>query len=145
MCLSRLTYLFNCLSGSHVVVLFNGSAFRLDVLTDGPDQRAISIEQLRRNLNVILSGSAGPNLGLLTSLPRDKWASLRALLPAQYLREIDEALFVVSFDEGVGNANPSENAKFMLIDCGGQGDRWFDKWQVIFSGEVTGFNLEHSP
>jgi hypothetical protein len=37
----------------------------------------------------------------------------------------------------------NDAAKLMLV--GQHGNRWFDKWQYIFTDKLFGFNLEHAP
>ncbi len=74
---------------------------------------------------------------------QDEWAALRSELPSEFIRTIDEALFVVSLQDTLGSAL-ADQAKEALI--GYNGNRWFDKWQVMVDDEGNAaFNLEHSP
>lgn len=82
---------------------------------------------------------------MLTALPREDWAALRPAVPEDYLRSMDEALFVVSLERGLGGRDLAATAKDMLV--GSRGNRWFDKWQVAVDlvDGTAGMNLEHSP
>lgn len=138
-------------SQRHIVVLAKGHVYRVDVLTEKGD--LVSDATLRRQFHAILrdseGGAGGADLGALTVLPRDQWASLRSELISssdalrRYFDCVDRALFVVAFDD-VEPVGLDSAAKQMLI--GHRSERWFDKWQIVLTPSgMAGFNLEHSP
>lgn len=132
-------------SSRHIVVFAAGHVYRLQVLEQ--DGTRVSQAKLAENLARIQenanAAAVGPNLSYLTALERDDWAGLRPLLPAAWLQTIDEALFSVSLETSGRTLSVADAAKWMLV--GQEGNRWFDKWQLISCDDLFGFNLEHSP
>lgn len=125
----------------HCIVAWRGAFFPLPLARG---DRLRDPDRLRADIRAILDwrGEAPP-VGLLTGLPRDDWAALRAEISDTdhaSLDAIDAAAFILCIDEGRGDRQPLSSWLF------GGGNRWFDKTlQIILSdGPMVGCNIEHS-
>jgi len=143
----------------HVVVQRGGHFWSVDVLDEagGP----VPPTQLRGALQAIIDadGAAGGAqaqtaasacaLGLLTSLPRNEWASARAALAASSavnqaaLETIDSALFTLSLDRE-SPVGPEAVNRCMLHGDGV--DRWLDKsfTLIVTANGKAAVNFEHA-
>lgn len=133
----------------HVVVQRNGHLYAFDVL----DENGYILEpgQIFGALKNILSDERPPNkfpIGILTSLERDKWASLRHGLVddgnGKSLKVIDTALFNLCLDDGAVGEDPKAATRRFLYGPGA--NRWFDKSfsLIVAKDGVAGVNFEHS-
>ena len=131
---------------THVVVQRGAAFYRLEALR--PDGTAVPAADLAAGFRAILSAppASNPPMGALTTLPRDEWADARAQLlqgNAASLACIDEALFMVSLDDGEPTTLPE--AKRLMLH-GEQPNRWFDKsfQLVVAANGKAGVNFEHA-
>lgn len=133
----------------HIVVQRNGNFYTFDVL----DENGYVLEpgQILGALKYILNANKPKNafpIGVLTSLERDKWATLRHNLVddgnESSLKIIDTALFNLCLDDDpIGEDPVALTRKFLY----GPGDnRWFDKSfsLIVAQDGVAGVNFEHS-
>ena len=160
---------------SHIVVLCHNQFYYFTALW--PDGIvAVSEGDIKEILTAILHDadkldqevSIKQALGVLTTQPRKKWASLRDSLiqsskhNAEALEIIDSALFVLVLDdyapkdvhEGIANmlhgtytidCKPKLAGQEELIQAGTCCNRWYDKLQLIVCADGSaGVNFEHS-
>lgn len=133
----------------HIVVQRNGNFYTFDVL----DENGYILEPnvILGALKQIVDDKKQKNsfpIGILTSLERDKWASIRYHLVddgnKDSLRIIDTALFNLCLDEEVVGEDPITLTRQFLYGPGG--NRWFDKSfsLIVAKDGVAGVNFEHS-
>ncbi len=135
----------------HIVVLFRGNMFRLEVL--GADGVPHSLEDLEAGLRAVMKAGAEPaapdsSVGHLTTMARAEWAAARQSLiagrpgNAESLEEIETALFCVCLEDFA--PADTQNACDELL-YGDRGNRWFDKAVslVVFEDGRAGLNVEH--
>ncbi|MGF6886992.1 carnitine O-acetyltransferase [Nocardia sp. GAS34] len=134
----------------HIVVLFRGGLFRMDVL--GPDGIPYATEDLADGLRAVMksgtrAAAAGSAPGHLTTLARAHWAQVRATLRAEpvnatALDVIETALFCVCLEDFA--PADTQHACDQLLH-GDSGNRWFDKAVsfVVFADGSAGINVEH--
>ena len=118
----------------HIIVQRRGAFFKVDVLDE--DGGTVPLAELHAALKAVVDAadaapaSADEALGLLTSLPRDRWAELRRQLEASdganaaALADIDSSLFALSLEPD-GAADAERRVGFFLHGSGI--DRWLDK------------------
>ena len=118
----------------HIIVQRRGAFFKVDVLDE--DGGTVPLAELHEALKAVVDAadaapaSADEALGLLTSLPRDRWAELRRQLEASdganaaALADIDSSLFALSLEPD-GAADAERRVGFFLHGSGI--DRWLDK------------------
>lgn len=119
----------------------------MDVLDESG--AALSPEVIQSSLIKIVreNDEKDPPVGVLTTLPRDEWASVRERLlkdNSETLRSIDESLFAVCLSDQSPQGDIEKEARCMLH--GEARDRWFDKsFQLVVSrdGEAA-INFEHA-
>ncbi|MGH3468663.1 MAG: choline/carnitine O-acyltransferase, partial [Thermocrispum sp.] len=131
----------------HIVVLYRGNAFRLDVFGPGGDPH--SLDDLGAGLQAVMAAGAqraADPVGQLTTKARAQWAADRAALlaagNAEAVETIETALFCVALDEAA--AEDTQRACDQLLH-GDSGNRWFDKAVtfVVFADGRAGINVEH--
>ena len=133
----------------HIVVLFRGTPFRMDVL--GPDGNPYAPEDLADGLRAVMKagarGAAGDAAGHLTTLARAHWADVRATLRAEpvnaaALDVIETALFCLCLEDFA--PRDTQHVCDQLLH-GDSGNRWFDKAVsfIVFGDGTAGINVEH--
>lgn len=133
----------------HIVVQRNGNFYAINVL----DENGYILEpiEILNAIKQILGDKKPPNaypIGVLTSLERDKWATIRHHLVddgnAASLKIIDTALFNLCLDDESVGEDPVKLTRQFLYGPGG--NRWFDKsFSLIVARDgVAGVNFEHS-
>lgn len=133
----------------HIVVQRNGNFYTFDVL----DENGYILEPQRilSAIKYILDDRKPPNtfpIGVLTSMERDKWATIRHKLVddgnSASLKIIDTALFNVCLDEENVGEDPVTLTRQFLY--GPASNRWFDKSfsLIVAKDGVAGVNFEHS-
>lgn len=151
---------YRCTRPRHIAVIAGGGhVFSLDVL--GSDALTpLPTAAIRAGLDAAaacaaeLGPVAGPGgVGALTALNRDTWADARDRLvadassaAARSLDVLDSALFVVVLDPVSPSEASMSAATKQFLHGIGDGDRWFDKHQIIVTpdGQAAG-NFEHGP
>lgn len=138
------------LNKKYIVVLYKGNIFTVDVLEDSGETR--SFPEIEEDFKHIISKSEGSDdeeIGILTTMNRDKWADARESLlqvdkrNKEYMEKIDSAIFVLCLDdEGIESLDDAANR---LLHGNGR-NRWFDKsLQFIVTGNgKIGINMEHT-
>ncbi|MFR9728913.1 choline/carnitine O-acyltransferase [Saccharopolyspora sp. MS10] len=131
----------------HVVVLFRGNLFRLDVLA--PDGTPHDLADLRAGLAEVREAGAcraEASPGHLTTSARADWArSRRRLLDlggAEALETVESALFCVCLED-FAPIDVQEACDQLLH--GDSANRWFDKAVslIVFEDGRAGINVEH--
>ncbi|MCP4398921.1 MAG: choline/carnitine O-acyltransferase, partial [bacterium] len=139
-------------SERHIIILYNGHVFTLDVLSDTGEM--CKAEDIRQNLETILELGKDPakedeTVGMLTTLKRDKWADARDLLwnrdphNQTVFDTIETALFAICLD----NSHPATSEELSRTMLHGDGrNRWFDKALqfIVCRNGVAGSNIEHT-
>lgn len=136
----------------HMVVQRGPRFYKVDILADR--KRALEPRAIERQLRAVLAHSAGvsyeaePPVGALTAWHRDSWADARAQLAtkpinAASLRDIDEALFVLTLDDA---APTSHEALSRAMLHGDTRNRWYDKCLniIVCANGKAGINWEHA-
>ncbi|CAH8455086.1 unnamed protein product [Dicrocoelium dendriticum] len=141
--------LFSKPSARHVLVIRQGEMYVFDVLD--PSGNPIPPLQLLTNIRFILLQPASPNppnMGVITTLPRDDAFAARQRLLAlknhDNLAFIDSALIALVFDD-----EPlSDRMRDVLLNflAGPAGSRWFDKSVSLLIDRAgrAAINFEHS-
>ncbi|MCL1060102.1 choline/carnitine O-acyltransferase [Shewanella gelidimarina] len=135
-------------SRKHLVIMHHQRIYKLDIIDDNGN--ILSPSAIEFELNCILSPSEqGQNLGMLSSMLRDQWATSRADLlqisadNKKAMTAVEEAAFVLCLDE----KSPQEITEVskQLLHGAGQ-DRFFDKSLqfIVFKNGKTGINFEHT-
>ena len=137
---------------SCAVVLYRGSAFRVELFHDG---ELISPHLIERQLSSILRNSSQDKfeiedaIGVGTALDRDLWARIRSSAEEDFenkksLQIVDRALFVVALDLDFHPSEIQEAAEF--IRHGDFSNRWHEKsfQLIIFGNGKAGIQFEHS-
>lgn len=134
----------------HIVVLFRGTMFRLDVL--GPDGVPHSLDEIEAGLRAVTKADVPTpeedRAGHLTTMARAEWADARQSLLAAHpgnartLDDIETALFCVCLEDF---APEDTQAACDELLYGDRGNRWFDKAVsfVVFADGRAGINVEH--
>uniref|UniRef100_A0A0N4V9R7 Carn_acyltransf domain-containing protein n=1 Tax=Enterobius vermicularis TaxID=51028 RepID=A0A0N4V9R7_ENTVE len=143
--------LHHCVDARHFLVIRKGKLFSVE-LFDG-EGNLVPPDQVHACISTILTNtkSAAPDecVGSLTSLERDRWASVRTELcklgdNAAAIATVDNALFAVCLDT-LESDDPKEQMESLLTGNDAS-NRWFDKcFQLIVDcrGNAT-INFEHS-
>ncbi|VEN41671.1 unnamed protein product [Callosobruchus maculatus] len=141
--------LFTNRNGRHITVQHKGHIYAIRVLCDNHD--ILPPEQILARLKLILEDDIPEceyPIGILTTLERNKWATLRHELAEdmneQSLKLIDSALFNVCLDSEELKDDPYKLIRNFLHGDGG--NRWFDKsisLQVSKDGQAA-VNFEHA-
>jgi len=146
------------LHARHIIVLRNNRMFRVDIMdeTGGAGKHGyealLNREQIQARLDKIIEEAdkleSYPDIGILTTEDRNKWAELNGLLtstdPAneKSINAINTALFILCLDD-TNTTDPVETGKIMLHS---NSNRWYDKLQlIVFQNGLAGVNMEHSP
>lgn len=133
----------------HVTVQRNGNFYTFNVLDENGN--IIEPGQIFGAIKHILDDKKPANpfpIGVLTSLERDKWATIRHDLVDNgneaNLKVIDTALFNVSLDDDSVGEDPITLTRKFLYGPGS--NRWFDKsfTLIVAKDGVAGVNFEHS-
>ncbi|KAM0786990.1 hypothetical protein ACM66B_002408 [Microbotryomycetes sp. NB124-2] len=158
--------------GQHIVVIRNNNFYTVPI--SDKSGRRYTVEEFKRAFQAILNKSdkAGPGVGILTGINRDRWTDahthlLESFQNADTIKKIHTAAFAVCLDEAEPNPKlePVSDSKSnlngrgicefseRLWKAGGKGfgegeaaNRWWDKplqWVVFKNGEA-GFIGEHS-
>ncbi|WLQ66951.1 MULTISPECIES: choline/carnitine O-acyltransferase [Streptomyces] len=134
----------------HIVVLFRGTMFRLDVI--GPDGVPHGLDEIEAGLRAVTKSDVHTaeedRAGHLTTMARAEWAATRASLVedhpgnARTLDDIETALFCVCLEDF---APEDTQAACDELLHGDRGNRWFDKAVsfVVFADGRAGINVEH--
>jgi carnitine O-acetyltransferase len=137
-------------SQNHILVLYQGSVFSLNVVEDSGVAKPYA--EIKDALAYILSmeqHAHGEGVGILTSLPRDTWTDTREHLlwispqNKEHIEKIDTAVFALCLDTSAPDR--LEDISKLMLHGNGK-NRWFDKsLQFIVSknGEI-GINMEHT-
>ncbi|XP_018578914.1 carnitine O-palmitoyltransferase 2, mitochondrial [Anoplophora glabripennis] len=141
--------LFSNPQGKHITVQYKGHIYAFRVVSDEND--IIPAEQILARLKYILEDESPKNefpIGILTTMERNKWATLRHELGengnSQTLKLIDSALFNVCLDIEILGDDPYAISRNFLHGDGE--NRWFDKsfsLQVSKDGHAA-VNFEHA-
>lgn len=136
-------------NSEHIVVIRQNTFYALKLL---PRDRLPRVEMIAEQLNWILENTykGEPPVGVLTSLPRTRWAIVRSYLTnlalenAHSIELLDNALFIVCLDE-ITPCDTETLTKKAFTGDGGR-NRWFDKTiQLVFNPEGQFATLsEHS-
>ncbi|XP_056646339.1 carnitine O-palmitoyltransferase 2, mitochondrial [Diorhabda sublineata] len=136
-------------AGKHITVQYKGHFYAFRVLTNNND--IIPAKQILARLKYILEDPIPKcefPIGILTTLERNKWASLRHELESngndQCLKYIDSALFNVCLDSEDLGEDPYGIVRNFLHGDGE--NRWFDKsfsLQISKDGQAA-VNFEHA-
>lgn len=128
----------------HIVVLFRGNMFRLDVIgDDGPYDRAglaLALRQIQES-----APAAAVPVGSFTTLARAEWAAVRNDLlaaNASAFDTVETALLCLCLDE-VAPADDTGACDVLL--AGDSANRWFDKAVslIVTADGQAGINVEH--
>lgn len=138
----------------HIVVLRRGAMFRVDVLDD--THQPETEDGLRAGLRAVLDASprdgaaaeVGQQLGQLTTLAREDWATEREHLlgldptNGSALDTLETALFCVCLADDTPPT--AQDAADQLLH-GDSGSRWYDKGLtfIVFPDGRAGINAEH--
>lgn len=133
----------------HIVVQYKGTFYYFNVL----DENGYILEpgQIMGALRHVLENGKPENqfpIGVLTSLERDKWASLRHNLVEngneKSMKIIDTALFNLCLDNNEAGEDPKTLTRQFLYGPGN--NRWFDKSfsLIVAKDGVSAVNFEHS-
>jgi len=137
-------------TANHIIVLHKTHIFSLDVISEsGKRHRLTDLEQGLQKIKQMAADLAEDEaVGILTTLPRDEWADVRAHLIAHpqnqsALETIETALFAICLDE-TDSDNLVDLTKTMLHSDGR--NRWFDKSLqfIICQNGQAGMNGEHT-
>lgn len=137
---------------SHIVVLVNGRMFSFNSIgANGEPYTPPVLEKVLSDIKqTAYSGSAGPALGRLTTLPRENWFQLREHLIGLHanneklLEILQSAVFCLSLDER-NPPNFTEAVRLSFLDdCT---DRWFDKSYstIVYQNGMVACACDHSP
>ncbi|KAL4226898.1 Carnitine O-palmitoyltransferase 2 [Mactra antiquata] len=148
-------------SAKHMLVFRNGHMYLFDAFDDNGN--IVSPEVVMSHIRYILDDNRPPNehaLGVLTTLPRDKWATVRTqlcnagdmnesaffssgVMNEGYMKLVDSALFALILDDAAPE-NPNEITRNFLHGDGT--NRWFDKsFSLILTKDGrAAVNFEHS-
>lgn len=138
-------------TAEHVVVLRRGRLFRVD-LPDASSRSCCGSDELAATFRDIdercRSTPAAFPVGVLTALPRERWAALRRRLAAipgneELLESVETALFAVCCDEAVPEDFSDLGAALL---AGEAANRWYDKSVqfVVFPDGGAGIVMEHA-
>ncbi|WP_174575615.1 choline/carnitine O-acyltransferase [Nocardia miyunensis] len=134
----------------HIVVLFRGNIFRMEVLDASGTPYAP--EDLAGGLRAVMKSGAGraadgTAVGHLTTLSRVEWAGVYPTLRSEpvnaaALDVIETALFCVCLEDFA--PHDTQHACDQLLH-GDSGNRWFDKAVsfIVFADGAAGINVEH--
>ncbi|WP_254174000.1 choline/carnitine O-acyltransferase [Planktothrix pseudagardhii] len=136
-------------NSEHIVVIRRDTFYVLKLL---PGDTLPSVEAVAQQIDWILENTHPGELpvGVLTSLPREQWATVRSYLTnldaenACSLELLDSALFVVCLDE-ITPPDLERLARTAFTGDGGR-NRWFDKpIRLVFNSEGQfAVTIEHS-
>ncbi|KAF8562741.1 hypothetical protein P879_06809 [Paragonimus westermani] len=157
---------------NHVCVLYRNRCFRLefrDSVTHEPASPGLLYRQLEHIVSTVRKLPVAPPVGILTSLPRDEWCRVHAMmrqdtLNASAFTELERSLIVLCLDDSANLPTQSivddENSHLCVLDeretvssenalhgnLVNSGNRWFDKSvQFIVSRDGSiGVNFEHT-
>eukprot|EP00667_Euglena_gracilis_P003455 EG_transcript_3467 len=136
----------------HIAVLCNDHVFKVPVLN--ADGSIVPEAQIAARLAAVLHSAGTPPTSpvpILTSAPRDDWASARAALEAdpanaQALADVDGAILALCLDtEAEPFATDLRPLSRQMLHHGGR-NRWFDKSisLIVRPDGVAAVNFEHS-
>ncbi|XP_052287068.1 carnitine O-palmitoyltransferase 2, mitochondrial-like isoform X2 [Dreissena polymorpha] len=134
----------------HMLVLRNGHMYLFDAIDK--DGNIVAPDVIMAHLKYIMDDPRLPNpnaLGVLTTLNRDKWATIRTQLcnagmfNEGYMKLVDSALFVLALDD---HSPDTPNAVSRNFLHGDGTNRWFDKsfTLILTKDGKTAVNFEHS-
>lgn len=136
-------------NSEHIVVIRQDTFYALKLL---PGDTLPTVEEIAQQLDWILENThrGEPPVGVLTGLPRTRWAVVRSYLTnvdaenARSLELLDSALFVVCLDE-IMPPDIETLARIAFTGDGGR-NRWFDKpIRLVFNPEGQfAVTIEHS-
>ncbi|XP_971442.3 carnitine O-palmitoyltransferase 2, mitochondrial [Tribolium castaneum] len=141
--------LVSCPESKHITVQYKGRFYSFEVLTVSND--IVSPTQIMDKIKFILSDKTDSDkfpIGVLTTLERNKWATIRHELAENgneaLLKTIDSALFHVCLDEETVGSDPYKITKQFLHADGA--NRWFDKsFSLIVARDgAAAVNFEHA-
>ncbi|XP_047346502.1 carnitine O-palmitoyltransferase 2, mitochondrial [Vespa velutina] len=136
-------------TGRHIIVMCKGHFYTLDVLDENNYIRQPS--EIAASLKSILEDNRRFNeypISILTTLERNKWASVRLHLMnignENILQKIDSAIFILILDDNHIGEDPNKLQKSYLHGDGT--NRWFDKSfsLIVTKDGYAGLNFEHS-
>jgi hypothetical protein len=136
-------------NSEHIVVIRWDTFYTLKLL---PEDKLPTVEALAQQIDWILENThkGEPPVGVLTALPRARWATVRSYLTnldaqnARSLELLDSALFIVCLDE-ITPPDLETLARTAFSGDGGR-NRWFDKpIRLVFNSEGQfAVAIEHS-
>ena len=135
---------------AHVIILHRGHYYQINVLDR--NRKIISPAALLQQVREIMQTPKTDNrlaAGILTNLPRRKWAQLRKHLAGvspqneKSLHQVESALAFFVIDE---ERHPHDGQMFKHFFCGNAANRWYDKSLQFILNEAGdfGINYEHS-
>lgn len=136
-------------TGRHIIVMRKGHFYTFDVLDENNYIRQPS--EIAASLKSILEDNKPLNeypTAILTTLERNKWASVRSHLMnignENILQKIDSAAFILILDDDHIGEDPNKLQKSYLHGDGT--NRWFDKSfsLIVTKDGYAGLNFEHS-
>lgn len=150
----------------HIIVLRRGQFYYFDVL-DSKNRPILNEREITKNLEAIIADAdktpdldvAKGALAVLSTESRKHWSHLRHQIASESkdnescLQIVDDALFVVCLDVASPETPAEVCANFLCgtyelkdgIQVGSCTNRWYDKLQIIVSGNgTTGINFEHT-
>ncbi|MDB9513161.1 choline/carnitine O-acyltransferase [Kamptonema animale CS-326] len=136
-------------NSEHIVIIRRDTFYALRLL---PEDKLPTVEAIAQAIDWILEHTpySEPAVGVLTGLPRTRWAIVRSYLTnlgienAQSLEQLDSALFVVCLDE-ITPADLATLTKTAFPGDGGR-NRWLDKpIKLVFNSQGQfAVPIEHS-
>lgn len=141
--------LFHQPGSTHITVQHKGHVYALNVLSKNSE--ILPAAEIMTKINYILNDDVSENefpLGSLTSLNRNKWATLRHNIMdngnESILKLIDSSLFHVCLDTELCEGDPYKIVRqFLHADST---NRWFDKSfsLIVTKDGYSGVNFEHA-
>lgn len=133
---------------THIIVMYKQRIFKLNMLDITGETRSIKAIELDLN-NILNMKSVGQNLGVLTSMPRDQWASKRNDLldisedNKQAMKLMENATFALCLDDNQPELLTSVSEQLLY---GNGKNRFFDKslQLIVFKNGKMGINFEHT-
>ncbi|MCC5911936.1 MAG: choline/carnitine O-acyltransferase [Clostridiaceae bacterium] len=134
----------------HIIVLYKGSLFSLDIMTALGEIRPL--REIKKDLDDIIASQDkvdNENIAVLTTMERNLWAKGRETLlkihpdNEELMKTIDDSAFTLSLDDE--EAITLEETSKLLLHGNGI-NRWVDKSLqfIVFNNGRIGINIEHT-
>ncbi|MEI6806222.1 MAG: choline/carnitine O-acyltransferase [Myxococcaceae bacterium] len=128
-------------SQSHLIISVLGQFYCLEL-------SQLSASHLKKTLITIIQDAQiskpEPTVGLLTTLPRQKWSEIYTHLNQENLKTIQSALLFVAIDLNTAPQNREEKVKAVAHQ--NPENRWYDKSHqiIVFKNGKAGLNRDHT-